>query len=115
MTGDQDWIYKTGVKRIVAENSKHLVLHRIPSAGHHLYLDQPELFNALVRKTLEDGLAPGNREEPDVWTSNPSFENLVVLDKAVNDKNYVNGLKSNAACFSSVLGQREDNDFLALR
>jgi cardiolipin-specific phospholipase len=35
------------------ENGSAKVL-LVPKAGHHLYLDNPEVFNDMIRKELED-------------------------------------------------------------
>jgi len=43
--GDADWMYNPQVLAIVDRNQKAVSHHTIPGAGHHVYLDQPHLFN----------------------------------------------------------------------
>ena len=50
--GDRDWMYHPQVDQIVQANRAHVAEHTIPGAGHHVYLDQPALFNDRVLQAI---------------------------------------------------------------
>eukprot|EP00959_Pyramimonas_sp_CCMP1952_P427842 8960216-Pyramimonas_sp.AAC.3 len=58
VSGDHDWIYTPKVKACVKKNATFVSLHRIPNAGHHLFMDAPEAFNAHVLEALSSRVEP---------------------------------------------------------